>query len=267
MAITSKGFVSKKHSLINKANRWMLISVVLASMIVGVAAVSINYLTRMINFQAQVIGEKEATVATLKSSLANYGNLRKDISELNKNEGLIDVACIKDYGLADGKSCSALDSKGEYLKDPLRIVSNSLPPYQNLAALGSSLDDLLLQESDGLASVEGISLGASSSSGNTSQTTTSATRMNFSFQAIGELGCGNSATKCTEPRGLSRLVNRLERSIRFVDINSASLSFRASNRIELSAQASAFHTGIKDYQLTTKTLYASDKAKRTGGNK
>ncbi|MDR2336892.1 MAG: hypothetical protein LBE03_02190 [Candidatus Nomurabacteria bacterium] len=259
MAITTKGFVSKKHSLINKANKWMLISVVVASMIVGVSAVSINYLIRMINFQAKVIGEKQTTIATLKESLTNYDELRKSVAGLNRDEGLKAVACIKDYGLSDGASCSALD--GEYLKDPLRIVSNSLPPYENLAALGSSLDDLLLKRGDGLASVEGISLGSASNTSG-SQTKTTATRMNFSFQAIGELGCSNSVTKCSEPLGLSKLVNNIERSIRFIDVNSAYLTFRSTNRVELGIQASAFRTSTKNYSLGEKTLYASDKARK-----
>ncbi|MDR2063869.1 MAG: hypothetical protein LBQ02_03750 [Candidatus Nomurabacteria bacterium] len=260
MAITSKGFVSRKHSLINKANKWMLISVVAASILVGVSAVSINFLVRMINFQWEVIGEKDATISTLKTSLDNYIKLRKSVAGLNADEGLKAVACIKDYGLSDDASCSALDETGEYLKDPLRIVSNSLPPYENLAALGSSLDDLLLQRGDSAASVEGISLNSGTST-NTSQTKTTASRMNFSFQAIGELGC-DSATKCSEPRGLSKLIDNLERSVRFVDVNSAYLTFRSANRIELGVQSSAFRSVVKDYTLGDKTLYASDKARK-----
>ena len=58
----------------------------------------------------------------------------------------------------------------------------------------------------------------------------------------------------TKPETIYSLIENIERSIRNIDINRASITWSASNKTEFSVRATAYYAEQEQYQTITKTI-------------
>ncbi|MCL2038736.1 hypothetical protein FWG86_02455 [Candidatus Saccharibacteria bacterium] len=234
-----KGLQSSKRTFIDKANYLMFLSIALASALVAITAVSLDYLSKMITFQSEVNAQKQATLDITEANLRNFEVVMAEINDLRENQNLIAAA-----------------KNQEYRDEPLRVVANALPASQNLAAFGASVANLIITRvGDNEAVTQGISVGRDSTV--LPQVETSAHTMNMAFQVIGGLGCEGQATACDQPVGISQILSNLEKSIRLIEVNAATFVFRSPTLIELSIQANGFYTAPTTVNKTSRTLTAS----------
>ena len=234
-----KGIQSSKRAVIDKANYLMFVSVAAAAALIAITFVTVDYLSKMITFQTEVNKQKQDTLDITEANIKNFETVMADINDLRENQNLIDAA-----------------KSQEYRDEPLRVVANALPAYQNLAAFGASVANLIITRvGDNEAVTQGISVGRDSTVVPTLETT--AKGMNMSFQVVGALGCTGQATACDQPVGISAILNNLERSIRLIEVNAATFVFRSPTLIELSVQANGFYTAPKTVNMTTRQLSAA----------
>ena len=181
----------KKRVAIDKAERNMFIAVAVGSIAFAVAVVLTIFFFKKMLYNGAVIGEKQETVATLRANNQTIEGLSDDVRGLSNNPGLV-VLKLEDGG------------------DPLTVIADAIPALgcPNEAAVGASLTDKLLV-SPGIT-LEVLNVTPSGMSGGTDcigitddraiQTT------EFTFTVNGNLN------------SLIELIDRLERSIRQVDI-------------------------------------------------
>ena len=239
-----KGIQSSKRAVIDKANYLMFVCIALASALIAITVVTVDYLSKMITFQSEVNRLKLATLDTTEANLSNFEFVMAEIEDLRNNQNLIDSA------------------KNEaHRREPLRVVANAMPAFHNLAAFGASTAHLIITRVGGNeAVVQGISVGRDSTV--TSQIETTAQTMNMAFQVVGALGCDGQATACDTPVGISQILSNLERSIRLIEINAATFVFRSSSLVELSIQANGFYTTEKTVNITNRQLSAASVLQR-----
>ncbi len=238
--MAQKGIQSTKRVLIDKANYLMFISIAVASALIAVTIVAVNYLSKMNKFQAEVNQRKGATLEITKKNITNFEVVKATIDDLRNSQSLIDAA------------------KGEeYVREPLRVVANALPAQYNLAAFGASIANLIITRISGNATgTPSISVGRDSTV--LPQLVTTAQPMNLTIQVTGSLGCDGNTTACASPQGIAQILNNLERSIRMISINSATFSFRGPGQVELSIQANGYYTTERFLSITRNTLTGKD---------
>jgi hypothetical protein len=234
-----KGLQSSKRAIIDKANYLMFVSVAAAAALIAITVVTVDYLSKMITFQNAVNDAKQETLDTTEANLKNFQVVMAEINDLRINDNLIAAA-----------------KSQEYRDEPLRVVANALPAYQNLAGFGASVANLIITRvGDNEAVTQGISVGRDSTI--IPPLVTTAKKMNMSFQVVGALGCTGQATACDQPLGISAILNNLERSIRLIEVNAATFVFRSPTLIELSVQANGFYTSDKTVSMSTTQLTAA----------
>jgi hypothetical protein len=219
----------RKRQQITKANRTMFLWVAAASVVVGFSVVIAIFLWQKIAFGETVIAEKSKTLATLNSDLGAIEGLRGNIRVLNTNESL-KTTRLKDTDEA------------------VQSVLDALPADANSTALGSSLQAKLL------SGVNGVTLDAikvdpvigveteiqnSSATGDAGDNTIS-----FSFTV---------SVASNNPDALRQVLQRLERSIRAIDITSLSVEQQGS-RLVLSAAGHAYYQPAQTIQLKDKVV-------------
>lgn len=126
-----KNVAFRKRNQIMKANRTMFLWVACVSIVFGIALVGIMFLTQMLLFNERVLAEKDRTVAILKSNNQNIKELESQILVLDTNQSL-------------AKLKAKTDDKA------IQVILDALPSDANSSALGSSLQDKLLSNVDGL---------------------------------------------------------------------------------------------------------------------
>ncbi|MCL2371522.1 hypothetical protein FWC63_02150 [Candidatus Saccharibacteria bacterium] len=221
-----KGIQSTKRASIDKANYLMFLSIAAVSALVAVTVIAVDYLSKMIRFQSAVNDEKLVALNITEANLANFEIVVTDIYALRENDNLLAVAETVNQA---------------HIDEPLRVVANAMPAFRNLAAFGASIADLTIHRVGGNeAVVQSIAVGRDTTVTPVLETT--AERMNVTFQVVGALGCDGNATACDQPVGISQILSNLERSIRPVEINSATFFFRSEGLVELTVQANGFFT-------------------------
>ena len=237
--MAKKGLQSSKRMFIDKANYLMFVSVAAAAALIAVTVVTLDYLSKMIIFQSEVNSQKAEVLQITENNLANFKVIRADIDELRNNQNLIDAA-----------------KSQAYVDEPLRVVANAMPAFNNLAAFGASVANLTITRvHDNEAVVQGISVGRDSTVN--SQINTEAETMNLAFQIVGALGCDGQATTCDTPVGISQILDNLGRSIRLIEVNAATFVFRSPTLVELSVQANGFFVSETTVSMATRRLTAS----------
>ncbi len=288
-----------KKIKISKIQQQILLAVLGTSLIFGVSLVFIIFLFKYIKFNVTVISEKDAAIKSYYSAIKNVGICKdknndgrftdKDLKECQPNE--INVADIPNtlrhnvlIGMAENtalesvardslKSC--FDSSGKkidfsklYLESKtdeeraqrfymlkvcssLRAIPDSLPANKNVAALLASINQIFL-----LSGFQPESL-APSSAGEVSP-----------IKGIEVIPITLSIEK--DIRQTTKVLENLERSIRMLSINSATISWHGNEKgntiLKLNAQAQAFYTKQVEATETTKTVYASKEARRVHSN-
>lgn len=220
----------RKRTQIAKANRTMFIWVAAVSALVGFALVGSLFLIQKAVFNEKILSEKDKTVSVLKSNNANISELESQVRILDNNQALI-------------------DSKAKPDDQAIQVILDALPSEANSLALGASLQNKLLANVDGLSidslqvdpvvGVESLSLDQTAQ--DASAASTGPTEIAFRFAVSGS------------EAALKEVLNRLERSIRAIDIISLRIENQGDKRV-LNVQARAFYEPTRVIELKDKTV-------------
>ena len=222
----------RKRQQIAKANRMMFIWIAAVSAVVGIALVISLFLLQKAWFNEKVLAEKGNTASTLTKNNQVVGDLKDQIRVLNTNEALKSA-------MIDGET------------QPVQVVLDALPSDANSSALGSSLQEKLLNDSAltidslnvdpvvGVESQSDDSVQDASSDG-----TTGENQITFRFVV---------STDVNNASALKSLLQRLERSIRAIDISTLTIETQG-NRLVLTVEGRAFYEPAKTVELKEKAV-------------
>jgi hypothetical protein len=209
----------KKRQIIASSNRTMFIWVTAMSALIGVCAVLSIFLVQQIAFKTKVANKLDGTVSTLKDNNKKAESLIQNVRVLETNAALNSIKAHPD-------------------DKALQVILDALPADNNALALGSSLQQNLLQIPG--VTIEALSLQAQNAdtgetSGNTIPFTTTIT--------------------AADANTLKDALARLERSIRVIDIDTLSLE-RTEQKYTLTLSAHAYYEPAVTVQLTNETVKA-----------
>lgn len=222
----------RKRQQIAKANRTMFLWVAGASAIVGIALVLSLFLLQKAWFNEKVLAEKSKTAAVLTDNNKVVNDLKDQIRVLNTNQALKDVMIA-----------------GE--DQPVQVVLDALPSDANSSALGSSLQEKFLN--DGALKVESLTVdpvvGVESQSDTSvedasTDTTEGENQISFRFTVSTD---ANNAT------ALKNLLQRIERSIRPIDISTLTVETQGE-RLVLTVSGRSFYEPARTVELKEKTV-------------
>lgn len=219
------GGIIRKQTLIDKTSKAVFTWVVAASSLIGASVVLMVLLVQMLIFNERVLHEKGKTVAQLRRNITAAKELKGSVGVLNTNPEL--------------KAVRVSDEA-----PPLQAVLDALPADANDLALGASLQQKLLADVPGI-SVESVSLSAGSSASGLTPgglQPTSDMSQQFSFTVSGS------------PEALRAVLERLERSIRAVDIQSISASSRESGVVTLQVSGAMSYLPPAKVELKEKVV-------------
>lgn len=206
----------RKRQQISSANRMMFIWVAAGSGVVGIALVVSIFLIQQLIFNEKVLSKKNDTVSSLDKSLKAVGQLREEIAVRNTDQAL-------------------LDSRAKDSDKALQVIIDALPDSPNTAALGASLQTVLIPG-------QGIQLEA------------------LNVDPLGEDGTGApiefSFTVTTGRDSIGELRNlqqRLERSIRAINVNSVMVETSAA-KATMIVKGEAYYEPSKTVELGTETI-------------
>lgn len=222
----------RKRQQIANANRMMFLWIAAVSVVVGFSLVGAYFLWEKSQFNEKVLAVKSSTAKTLIANNAAVNELKDQVRVLNTNQSLRD-------SMAPGED------------QPIRVILDALPSDANSSALGASLQEKFLN-ADGLKieslnvdpvmgveslAIDGMQDASVSDEGSENQ-------IHFTFSVSTEL---NNAS------ALKQLLQRLERSIRAVNISTLSIETQG-NRLVLNVDGRAFYEPAKTAELKDKTV-------------
>jgi hypothetical protein len=222
----------RKRQQIANANRMMFMWVAAVSALVGIAIVASLFLLQKAWFNEKVLAEKSKTASILVENNKVVEELKNQVRVLNTNKALQD-------SMAAGET------------QPIQVVLDALPAEANSSALGSSLQEKLLNDS--ALTIETLNvdpvIGVESQSDLNVQdasatTTTDPHQIDFRFSV---------SVSSDNPNALKSLLQRLERSIRAIDLTTLSIETQGS-RLLLSVEGRAFYEPAKTVELKDKTV-------------
>jgi len=222
----------RKRQQIANANRMMFAWVAGISALVGIAIVASIFLLQKAWFNEKVLAEKSKTASTLVKNNEVVGELKNQVRVLNTSEALKEA-------MLDGET------------QPVQVVLDALPSEANSSALGASLQEKFLT-SEGLTlealavdPVQGVESQDDGSVQDASATAqTGENIISFRFAVSADV---NNAS------ALKDLLQRLERSIRPVDITSLSIETQG-DRLVLEVDGHSSYEPAKTVELKTKTV-------------
>ncbi|MEO5950792.1 MAG: hypothetical protein ABIQ04_05070 [Candidatus Saccharimonadales bacterium] len=232
MASANKEVAIRKRQQIAGANRMMFLWVAGISVVVGFCVVGAIFLFQKLQFNEKVLAEKSNTGTILVHNNNIMEDLKSKIRVLNTNKAL-------------------MDSRAKPDDQPLQVVLDALPSDANSTALGSSLQEKLIPgdgitiESFATDTVQGVETQSDSSVEDASGTALQDTnQITFRFSVN---------TDITNPTPLKELLQRLERSIRAIDITSLTIETQGT-KIVLSVEGRAFYQPAKTVELKDKPV-------------
>jgi hypothetical protein len=222
----------RKRQQIANANRMMFTWVAVVSAVVGIALVISLFLLQKAWFNEKILAEKSKTASTLVHNNEVIGQLKDEVRVLNTNEAL--------------KSAMA---PGE--NEPIQVVLDALPSEANSSAFGSSLQEKFLKdpaltiESLNVDPVAGVESQSDSNVQDASDTaSTGENQITFRFSVSADVN---------NPSALKSLLQRLERSIRAINITTLTIETQG-NRLVLTVDGYAFYEPAKTVELKDKTV-------------
>lgn len=206
----------RKRQQISSANRMMFVWVAAGSGIVGVALVVSIFLVQQLIFNEKVLHKKNQTVSALEKSQDAVKKLRQQVAVRNTDQAL-------------------LDTRAKESDKPLQVIIDALPDSPNTAALGASLQNVLIP-GNGLE-LETLKVDPiSEDSGDGTMT--------FSFAV---------STKRDGIVELRNLLQRMERSIRAINVNSVLVETSAT-KATMTVKGEAYYEPAVKLQLGTETV-------------
>lgn len=222
----------RKRQQIAKANRTMFLWVAGASAIVGIALVLSLFLLQKAWFNEKVLAEKSKTASVLTDNNKVVSDLKDQIRVLNTNQSLKEVMIA-----------------GE--DQPVQVVLDALPSDANSSALGSSLQEKFLN--DGALKVESLTVdpvagieSQSDTSVEDASTDTVEDENQISFRFTVSTDANNATA-------LKNLLQRIERSIRPIDISTLTVETQGE-RLVLTASGRSFYEPARTVELKEKTV-------------
>lgn len=212
----------RKRQQIAKANRTMFLWVAGASVVVGMAAVVSIFLFQKLVFNQEVIGMKQSTANTLTANAKAFPELQNNIRALDSNQALLDSRASED-------------------DTALQVILDALPSTANGTALGSSLQNVLLKY-DGVK-LESLTVQDGADASATAETSVASTGTTIPFTFV-------VSTESADTKKLLELLERIERSIRAIDIQNLSMEMGDKN-ITMTVQAVASYEPAKTIELKT----------------
>lgn len=222
----------RKRQQIANANRMMFLWVAGASVLVGIALVASIFLLQKAWFNEKVLAEKAKTASTLTENNKVVSNLKDQVRVLNTNQALKD-------------SMNANESQ------PVQVVLDALPSDANSSALGASLQEKFLN--DGALTIESLNVdpvvGVESNTDTavedaSSSAATADHQITFRFAV---------STDATNASALKSLLQKLERSIRAIDLTSLNIETQGA-RLLLTVEGRSFYEPAKTVELKDKTV-------------
>lgn len=232
--MAEQGTAIRKRQQIAKANRTMFMWVAGVSALVGVAIVASLFLLQKAWFNERVLAEKAATAATLTNNNKVIEELKDQVRVLNTNDALRSA-------MTEGES------------QPVQVVLDALPSDANSSALGSSLQEKFLNgsgltiESLNVDPVQGVESQEAQNIQDASQTEGSSTgdhQITFRFSV---------STDVNNASAFKELLQKLERSIRAIDLTALSIETQGS-RLILTVDGRAYYEPAKTVELKDKTV-------------
>lgn len=227
----------RKRQQIANANRMMFIWVAIVSGVVGITVVASIFLLQKAWFNEKVLLEKGTTAATLSQNNQVIDELKDQIRVLNTNDAL--------------RSAMAPNES-----EPIQVVLDALPADANSSALGSSLQEKFLNasglslESLNVDPVAGVESQTSENVQDASQSaasqgaSTSEHQITFRFSV---------STPADNASALKELLQKLERSIRAIDITSLTIETQGA-KLMMSVEGRAYYEPSKSVELKDKTV-------------
>lgn len=230
-----KNTAIRKRQQIAKANRTMFMWVAGVSAIVGITIVASLFLLQKAWFNEKVLAEKGATASTLTENNKVIEELKNQIRVLNTNDAL---------------RSSMIQGENQ----PIQVVLDALPSDANSSALGSSLQEKFLNgsgltiESLNVDPVQGVESRdenvQDASKSATSESSSETSPISFRFSV---------STDVNNAGAFKELLQKLERSIRAIDVTALSVETQGS-RIILTVDGRAFYQLEKTVELKDKTV-------------
>lgn len=223
----------RKRQQIANANRMMFMWVAVVSAIVGVAAVGSAFLLQKAWFNEKILAEKATTAGILTKNNEVIDDLKDQIRVLNTNDAL---------------KSSMIAADGQ----PVQVVLDALPSDANSSALGSSLQEKFLNgggltiESLSVDPVPGIESQAAQNVQDASNTGTTSNENKIFFRF-------SVSAPSNNPTALKELLQKLERSIRAIDITSLTIETQGA-RLILTVEGHAYYEPAKTVELKDKTV-------------
>jgi head-tail adaptor len=222
----------RKRQQIANANRMMFMWVAVISAVVGIAIVVSLFLLQKAWFNEKVLAEKSKTASTLVHNNEVIGQLKDEVRVLNTNDALKSA-------MAPGES------------EPVQVVLDALPSEANSSAFGSSLQEKFLNdpaltiESLNVDPVAGVESQSDSNVQDASTTaSTSENQITFRFSV---------STDVNNASVLKKLLQKLERSIRAIDITTLAIETQGT-KLVLTVDGHAFYEPAKTVELKDKTV-------------
>jgi hypothetical protein len=225
----------RKRQQIANANRMMFTWVAIVSALVGIAIVVSIFLLQKAWFNEKVLAEKSKTASTLVHNNQVISQLKDEVRVLNTNDALKSA-------MAPGES------------QPIQVVLDALPSEANSSALGSSLQEKFLN--DPALTIE--SLNVDPVAGVESQTNSNVQDASTITGATGANGSEitfrfSVSTDVSNASALKNLLQKLERSIRAIDITTLTVETQG-NKLVLTVNGHAFYEPAKTVDLKDKTV-------------
>ncbi len=210
----------RKRQQIDSSKRTMFLSVAAAALVAGAGLVVAYFLVQQIIFHTKVIGEKQATLDTLKSNLTKIEELKSNIRVLDTNTALKSVQTDQEASA-------------------VQVVLDALPSESNADALGASLQTKFAGAVNGLR-VESLQVFIPDDS-SAKSTTIDSPSINFTMTVSGSAA------------GLKELLTRFEKSIRAIDMSSVHLQ-ATSDQWTMTVQGQAFYEPAREIKLEAKVV-------------
>ena len=118
----------KKRQQIGAANKTVFLWIIIASVVVGVCAVTIQFMFRQMMFNSKINHELSITNTDIKKNIASYDSLKSDVDKLTADSNL------------------NILQKGEE-STPLQVVIDAMPTLEDRAALATSMQLEVLKPS------------------------------------------------------------------------------------------------------------------------
>lgn len=219
--------ISTKRIAIDKAQAQMVAVVAVAALITVFCLVASNAVFSQNRYQARVITAKEKANDQLEKNIQTFGNLQTAYKAFDSTA----------TNVIGGNSTGTGDNDGSNSK----IILDALPPTYDFPALTSSIEKILKANNLNVTSITGTDDQLNQQS-NTSSPTPQPVTIPFSFTVSN-----------ANYNSISQLVNKLQQSIRPIQINTIELS-GSVNDMTATIDAQTYFQPAKSVTITKKVI-------------